>query len=61
MIEGELVQYGVFGLWTIFNIWLIMTNKQDFKIINSKLISIIENNTAAMTKVSELLENKKRR
>jgi hypothetical protein len=50
-MESELLQYGVFGLWTLFNLWYIQTGKQDFKELNDKLVTLVENNTQAMTQV----------
>jgi len=55
-MESELLQYGVFGLWTIFNLWYIQTGKQDFKELNEKLVTLVENNTQAMTQVYTTLQ-----
>jgi hypothetical protein len=48
MIEPQLMQYGVFGIWTAFNIYLIkwFINKQDAK--EEKLLSVIDSNTRAI-------------
>lgn len=48
MIDAQLLQYGVFGLWTMFNIYLIkwFMDKQDAK--EEKLLEVIDNNTKAI-------------
>lgn len=53
MIEPQLLQYGVFGLWTGFNIYLIkwFMDKQDAK--EEKLLQVIDNNTRAIIVFNE--------
>lgn len=46
-IEENLVNYGVLGLWTITLLW--ERYKRD-----SRLISVIEKNTEALVKVTEM-------
>lgn len=52
---SKLTEYGVLGLWTAFNIYLIMraNRKDDEK--DTKLMTVIENNTIALTKVHEAI------
>ena len=53
MIDSQLTQYGVFGLWTLFNLFLIK-----YFIINQdkredELIKVIKNNTEAISRFLE--------
>ena len=53
MIESQLTQYGVFGLWTLANLLLIkyfMTN-QDKR--ENELLEVIKNNTAVISRFLE--------
>ena len=50
MIEEALMQYGVLGLWTI-------TLLGERFLFNKKMSSVIENNTIAITKVYEVMNN----
>lgn len=53
MIEAELINYGVLGIWTVYNIITIQyyRKKDEFKEENLK--KVIENNTIALTKTYE--------
>ena len=53
MIESQLTQYGIFGLWTLFNLFLIkyFISNQDKR--ENKLFEVIENNTAVINRFLE--------
>ena len=57
MIEGELANYGVFGLWTMFNIGLIGYFLRKEQANRDRLIKVIENNTEMMTRVQEAVDS----
>lgn len=56
MLETELLQYGVFGIWTVFNLWYIQTGRKEYQDLNAKLVVLVENNTTAMTRVYETID-----
>lgn len=60
MLEEQLVQYGVFGIWTVFNIGLIYLQRQDNKQMNEKLINVIENNNLLIGEVKSTLDKCKK-
>ncbi len=57
MLESELAQYGVFGMWTIANLLLIkwLMGNQDLR--EKDLIEVIKNNTSAITLVNERIQD----
>jgi hypothetical protein len=50
MIEETLAQYGILGLWTI----TLLTERFMY---NKKIQAVVENNTVAITKVYEVMDN----
>jgi hypothetical protein len=55
MLEDQLLQYGVLGLWTLFNLSLIGYYIRKDKDSDKHLVKVIENNTVAMTRVYEIV------
>lgn len=60
MIEGFLLEYGILGAWTFFNLYFIKyliekLDKKDAQELEreKEFIQIIRNNTIALTKVYE--------
>lgn len=56
ILEEYLLNYGVLGIWTIFNILTITYYRKHQEKQEDKLINVIENNTVAFTKVYEALK-----
>lgn len=54
MIEEVLANYGVLGLWTIS----LLAERY---LYNKKMMSLIDNNTIALTKVNETISKCKKR
>lgn len=57
MIENELLNFGVLGLWTMFNISTILYYRKQEQEQQNRLIDVIENNTIALTKVHEAMRS----
>lgn len=55
------MEYGIFGLWTLVNLGTIAYYMKIQNKVTDRLIQLIENNTAAMTRLSELVEGCPRR
>lgn len=58
MLEQSLINYGVLGIWTIFNISTILYYRGQQEKREDKLTSVIQNNTIAMTRVYEAFKLK---
>lgn len=56
-MEQELLNYGVLGVWTIFNITTILYHRKKEDENDKKLHQLIENNTVAMTKMYEAVKS----
>lgn len=57
MIEDQILQYGVLGIWTVVNLGTIkwFMKKDDQK--DQQLRAVIENNTIVMTRVAERMQD----
>lgn len=53
MIEEQLAQYGVLGIWTVFNVAQIIYYQKRQEARENKLTLVIENNTVAITRMNE--------
>jgi len=51
----ELINYGVLGIWTLFNISTILYYRKREQEHESNLLTVISNNTVAMSKVYEVV------
>lgn len=60
MIEEALLNYGVLGIWTIFNISTILYYRKQSEKSQDRLVQVIENNTRTMAKVYEVVRKCKR-
>jgi hypothetical protein len=52
----ELINYGVLGIWTLFNINTILYYRKREHEHESNLLTVISNNTVAMSKVYEVVK-----
>jgi hypothetical protein len=57
MIEEQLLNYGVLGIWTMFNISSILYYRKKDETNDENLKRVVENNTIAITKVYEVMRN----
>lgn len=55
MIVEPLLQYGVLGLWTVFNVSTILYYRKKEDRREAQLGEIIKNNTIAITRVYEVI------
>lgn len=56
MIEDALINYGALGLWTISNLTLIMYLLKRDTARDAKVLSVVENNTAALCNMKTIIE-----
>ena len=57
VLEESLAQYGALGLWTVFNIGLIMYLIKRNDSSDEKNRETINNNTAALAEIKEVLRS----
>lgn len=55
MIEEQLLNFGVLGIWTVFNISTILYYRKKDDANDGDLKTIINNNTIVMTRMCELM------
>lgn len=60
MLEDRFIEYGVFGLWTLSNLYLIRYFLKKENEREGKLIQIIEQNTKVITKVLDATQHCKK-
>jgi len=61
MIEEALLNFGAMGLVACVMFFLLQQQEKRNQILQDKLMSVIENNTIAISKMAILVENCKKR
>jgi hypothetical protein len=56
MIESELLNYGILGIWTIYNIFTIQYYRKKEDEFQENFKQLIQNNTIALTKNYETIK-----
>lgn len=57
LLPAGIAEYGVLGLWTGFNIYLINRANRREDELQEKLLSVINQNTAALTSTAEVMRS----